>query len=125
MVTSQAFTLFRSNIRRFVYPSFETKLRRLIEQISKPVGPKRDIHRQLPPTPPPKLARLVVEWEYIGPSQIQIVYDNNPNLTNRFKCAFEDLTEESWDWWPLEPPKRPLSSEKARVLWHCVRSTHE
>jgi hypothetical protein len=125
MVTSQAFSLFRSNIRRFVYPSFETKLRRLIEQISKPVGPEQDIHRQLPPTPPPKLTRLVVEWEYIAPSQIQIVYDYNLSLINRFKNVFEDLTEKSWDWWPLEPPKRPLSSEKARVLWHCVCSTYE
>jgi hypothetical protein len=125
MVTSHAFSLFRNNIRQFVCPSFETKLRGLVQQISQPVGPEQDIHGELSPTPPLKLTRLVVEWEYISPSDIQIVYDYNSSLMNRFKCVFEDLTKESWDWWPLEPPKRPLPSEKARVIWHCVRSTNE
>jgi hypothetical protein len=125
MVTSRAFSLFRSNIRQFIYPSFETKLRRLIEQVSKSCGPERDMHRQLPPISLPELARLIVEWEFIAPSQIQIIYDNKPSLKNRFKCVLEDLTEESWDWWPLEPPRRHLPSDKARVLWHCVCFTYE
>jgi hypothetical protein len=41
---------------------------------------------------------------------------------NRTKLMFEDLTKESWDWWPLRPPRRNLLPGLARIEWRCVSS---
>ena len=41
-------------------------------------------------------------------------------ISNFIKRYVEDLTGESWDWWPLQPSFRPLRADEVRVKWCCV-----
>ena len=43
-----------------------------------------------------------------------------PSIINRIKAYVEDLTQETWDWWPLKPCHRELDSGHVQIKWHCV-----
>ena len=45
---------------------------------------------------------------------------HDDSLSNRMKAFIEDFTMLEWNWWPLEPRKRKLSSNELRLFWHCV-----
>ncbi|KAL6722351.1 hypothetical protein ACLMJK_001458 [Lecanora helva] len=44
----------------------------------------------------------------------------NYGFANRAKGYVEDLTTESWDWWPLKPRLGPLKPDEARIQWRCA-----
>ena len=41
-------------------------------------------------------------------------------LANRMKLHVENMTQESWDWWPLRPIYRSLKPDETRIQWRCV-----
>lgn len=41
-------------------------------------------------------------------------------FANKLKGIVEDLTGETWNWWPFRPRFLPLSSTKRRIEWSCV-----
>lgn len=45
------------------------------------------------------------------------------DILNRFKSCVEDLTAESWNWWPFAPKLRLLKRDEFRMGWHCVSLT--
>jgi hypothetical protein len=45
---------------------------------------------------------------------------NNNSLANRMKAFVEDFTMLEWNWWPLKPRMRDMSSSETRLFWHCV-----
>ncbi|KAF2994876.1 hypothetical protein E8E14_001813 [Neopestalotiopsis sp. 37M] len=55
----------------------------------------------------------------IPKSQIWLSSDQDPSAMNRMKLWIEERTKCQWDWWPLAPSKRMLSSEEVRVMWRC------
>lgn len=49
--------------------------------------------------------------------------ENNLSVLNWVKGFIEDHTEESWNWWPLQPRMRPLAKDQMRVYWKCVSNS--
>jgi tetratricopeptide (TPR) repeat protein len=47
---------------------------------------------------------------------------HNNSLSNRMKAFVEDFTMLEWNWWPLEPRMRSLTSCETRLFWCCVSS---
>jgi hypothetical protein len=42
---------------------------------------------------------------------------NDNSISNLFKIAIENLTEENWHWWPFRPKMRMLQENEIRVHW--------
>jgi hypothetical protein len=108
MTSSKAFLMLRSNFQQFVQPDFRSKLSRLIEKRSGVIG-----HTS-----------LALDLAQIEPYQLTIIFEDNLSFSNRLKGIFEDLTQESWEWWPFKPRKRSLHRGEARLLWSCVSDTN-
>ena len=51
---------------------------------------------------------------------IKVTEEKETGFTNRMKTYVEGITQESWDWWPLEPVYRSLKSDEVRIQWRCV-----
>ena len=54
------------------------------------------------------------------PASIHVCNDEEYTIVNSLKGYIQDLTTESWNWWPLEPRYRHLEPNEARVQWNCV-----
>ena len=39
---------------------------------------------------------------------------------DKIKGLFETYSGREWDWWPFDPPAKPLASGKVRIRWQCV-----
>ena len=39
---------------------------------------------------------------------------------DKIKGLFETYSGREWDWWPFDPPAKPLESGKVRIRWQCV-----
>ena len=44
------------------------------------------------------------------------------SLFDTARMHIERFSGQSWDWWPLAPPRRPIEQGKVRIQWVCVRS---
>ena len=60
----------------------------------------------------------------IPKEHIRVSYDQDLSITNRIKGWIEDHTQVKWNWWPLEPRKRMLLDDEARISWNCVSHVH-
>ena len=54
------------------------------------------------------------------PDRISFSTKNNYSVCNRMKILAEHVTEDEWNWWPLQPKMRFLKEDETRVLWTCV-----
>ena len=54
------------------------------------------------------------------PANIHICDGEEYTIANSMKGYIEDVTAESWDWWPFEPRDRQLKPNEVRVKWSCV-----
>jgi arginyl-tRNA synthetase len=115
MITSTAFSAFRENLRQFIQPTSRSKLGRLLAKISKP-----ERNNSILESSKSKLRSLIRDLDFISPGQIRISYQESSGILNHLKGIVEELTEETWEWWPLKPRLRPLSPGHARLRWDCV-----
>jgi hypothetical protein len=115
MITSTAFSTFRENLRQFIQPASRSKLGRLLAKLSKP-----EQNNSIPEPSKSKLRSLIRDLDFISSDQIRISYHESSSLLNHLKGIVEDLTKETWEWWPLKPRMRPLASGDARLRWDCV-----
>ena len=55
----------------------------------------------------------------------QIDFSSKEDLTpmDKVKLLIEDFTNDNWNWWPLQPPLRPLKEGETRLKWKCVSSS--
>ena len=42
------------------------------------------------------------------------------SFSNRVKASIEQITQESWNWWPFRPTMRKIQHDQTRVHWRCV-----
>lgn len=48
-------------------------------------------------------------------------YDSdNITVSDKAKTYMECFSGQNWDWWPLNPPTRPITPNKVRIQWQCV-----
>ena len=56
----------------------------------------------------------------VPPDRISFSTKNNHSICNKMKILAEHVTENDWNWWPLQPKMRFLKEDETRVLWTCV-----
>lgn len=69
------------------------------------------------------LELIVSELQHISSDQITLSLSDKRSFINSFKGKLEELTGETWDWWPLKPHMRTLAKDNARLHWECVRNS--
>ena len=42
------------------------------------------------------------------------------SFSNRVKASIEQITQESWNWWPFRPTLRKIQHDQMCVQWRCV-----
>ena len=70
---------------------------------------------------PASLGPLTRVLMSIPSERIWFSEEGDKSFTNRIQSFFEDITEESWNWWPLQPRMRTLQKDQIRLHWTCVR----
>lgn len=109
---TNAFEILKSELFDYVYPSFRSILMKWIS--------KKRRHKSLTEKQLRDLEVLVSELQHIPPSDISIILEKTWTMINNIKGKWENFTAETWDWWPLEPYKRPLLNGESRLEWRCV-----
>ena len=66
----------------------------------------------------PQSLKDIVQTASYG--SLSLSEQNNNSLVNQTKAFIEDFTMLKWNWWPLEPRMRDMSSNETRLLWRCV-----
>jgi tetratricopeptide (TPR) repeat protein len=117
IVSSTAFSRFREDLRGFVRQDFMSKVNSLIRKLTKDARGDLGLERSAS-----KLNRLARELALIPPNQIWLLFEERLGLLNQSKIIIEDLTQQTWDWWPWKPCRRSLFAGHARLFWNCVSS---
>ena len=111
IISSTAFSRFHENLRGFIRQDFMSKVDSLIRKLTPSLERSAS-----------KLNRLARELAFIPPNEIWLLFEESLGLSNQLKSMIEELTHQTWEWWPLKPCRRPLSAGHARLFWNCVSS---
>lgn len=120
LLASRAFSLFRSNLRDFVHPTFKSKL---FQEVERWQEWNQSIESDILPLTmytALRLRTLIVELADVAPRQIQANYGIDIGLLDGMKNLIENRTGTSWDWWPLQRPLSILAPDHARISWICA-----
>lgn len=55
-----------------------------------------------------------------SPVSFEFISGLETSRFDKIKCLFETYSGREWDWWPFDPPAKPLESGKVRIRWQCV-----
>lgn len=55
-----------------------------------------------------------------SPASFEFITDLKTSLFDKIKSLFETYSGREWDWWPFDPPAKPLENGKVRIKWQCV-----
>ena len=112
---SNAFQIMERRFFDFVYPSLRSILMNWISyQRRIEIFTKEQLR---------DLELIVSELQHISSDQITLSLSDKRSLINSFKGKLEELTGETWDWWPLKPHMRTLAKDNARLHCECVRNS--
>lgn len=122
LLNSTAFHALRLRLYRFVRPSMTSDLQSMLCSWQKPGSTRAHLDVMH------GLANLVAELQNVPVTQIHIENDDYGTTLGAFamdtvKAKIEDITGTKWDWWSLQPCKRPLREREATVMWRCVSFT--
>ena len=77
---------------------------------------------------------LPCQLRVLSHDEIRFLHLDPITMGDKLKSAFEAYSGEKWDWWPLQPPRKPLQPGRVRLKWisvsvsswnfHIVRDTH-
>ena len=112
---SNAFQIMERRFFDFVYPSLRSILMNWISHQRRiEIFTKEQLR---------DLELIVSELQHISSDQITLSLSDKRSFINSFKGKLEELTGETWDWWPLKPYMRTLAKDNARLHWECVRNS--
>ena len=112
---SNAFQIMERRFFDFVYPSLRSILMNWISyQRRIEIFTKEQLQ---------DLELIVSELQHISSDQITLSLSDKRSFINSFKGKLEELTGETWDWWPLKPHMRILAKDNARLHCECVRNS--
>lgn len=117
ILASVAFQNMTKRLADFVHPSFRSQTQTLI---SKLLEGKDVEHDRYWATAKTKMQTVVTEIEESLPESIMLETKYKMVLLDRFQVWVESVTGETWNWWPLRPPKYPFDSSAANIEWRCV-----
>ena len=55
-----------------------------------------------------------------SPASFEFINVLEVSRFDKIKNLFEAYSGREWDWWPLDPPAKPLESGNVRIRWQCV-----
>lgn len=55
-----------------------------------------------------------------SPASFEYINGLTISRFDKLKSLFEIYSGQEWDWWPFDPPAKPLESGKVRIRWQCV-----
>ena len=55
-----------------------------------------------------------------SPASFEFINVSEISRFDKVKNLFETYSGREWDWWPLDPPAKPLEGGKVRIRWQCV-----
>lgn len=120
LLTGETFHQYYAIVRWYIYIDMKSKFENLFQKLSRP---RRE--KLLEGISVEALRRVADEVHSITltKAQVKIIRDQPiSNWLNKVKLKLEDLSRESWDWWPLEPPKRNFKPGLVCMEWQCVSS---
>jgi len=114
---SRAMTNLRGNFQRWILPAESNlplgKQPRVMEEQSN--EPDQMFEKWIKDL----IARIAfVPFEHI--TSASIVEQAGQAMSDRLKASFERYTNQPWDWWPLNAPRKPPSKDVVRLRWQCV-----
>lgn len=123
LASSSAFASFIVALRGLVYPTFFTEATRSVKETIRSAKTSED--RLLESEGQHVLAILSEMQSCLQQSNTPIPFAINISRTrvaalDRVKLAIEASTAAKWDWWPLQPPRRPERHDGAELSWLCV-----
>lgn len=125
LANSSAFASFIGALRGLAYPTFFSEATKFAKATIRSAEMSEDSllavegHRLLP---------ILSEMQScLRPRDTSISFSLNVSGTratalDQAKIAIEASTASEWDWWPLQPPRHPGSSDRAEFMWTCVCS---
>ena len=66
---------------------------------------------------------MVTELSFVPFNHFRILSHVHLGLLDRIQAGIEDIMEESWHWWPLNPRRHTLLPGYKRLYWISVSST--
>ncbi|KAI1880578.1 hypothetical protein JX265_000818 [Neoarthrinium moseri] len=66
-----------------------------------------------------ELLSIVAELAHSRPSHLGVETGGQNSWANSAKLGVERVTGESWNWWPLSRPDKPLRAGEAQIIWTC------
>lgn len=116
---STAFASMTRRLADFVHPTFCSRAKKLLERTLE--GENLEVGNYWS-NMKIKMQVVLVELEESRPEKIMLDVEGKTNGIDRLKIWIESVTKETWNWWPLQPPKYPTGPTETRVGWRCVRS---
>ncbi|RYP09267.1 hypothetical protein DL765_008492 [Monosporascus sp. GIB2] len=109
----RAFRCLLKDMKDLAYPTFPSQLGKLARTVAGKM--------QLSNSDSDNLAALVAEVRFCAPSEINMNGDYEVSLVDRLQAFLEDRTGSPWFWWPLKPPRRPITQGQTRLVWICLQ----
>ena len=110
VIHSSALKNMSETIRDYVHPTLQSLL---LKSAKRPgIGQSQDWIREA--------QCLANELEDVDPSTISTWESVAPGSVDLFKARIDNITGQSWDWWPLLPPCKRVGSY---IEWICVSHT--
>ncbi|KAH6682384.1 hypothetical protein F5X68DRAFT_25679 [Plectosphaerella plurivora] len=107
--SSRAFGTLLDNLHDIVFPTFNSRLRQLMDREKEESGPSAET----------KLGELFSELAYARASHIEVSLDT-PGYIDWLQLCFERGTRQQWTWSPLRQPLQPLREGEVRISWKCA-----
>jgi hypothetical protein len=114
LTSGTAWKELKKMLKRFIFPTFEDRARRLFRKWSSML---ENLHPEQQQTVR-QITNLVLSADL---TSIQFQFSNSKHgLLNHLKGKIESWCNSPWDWWPLAPHYAELTNDEARMIWRCV-----
>ncbi|KAH0431281.1 hypothetical protein CcaCcLH18_07158 [Colletotrichum camelliae] len=115
ILNSSAFANLARNLSDFVDPSFRSQTSKLVARVLE----GKDTDNQYWSNMRLRMMTTLTELEETRPQSISLDVESTNGTVDKVQIWLETNTGETWNWWPLRPPKYPSSLSEARLGWRC------
>ncbi|KAF4913378.1 Vegetative incompatibility protein HET-E-1 [Colletotrichum fructicola] len=115
ILNSSAFASLTRNLSDFVDPSFRSQASKLVARVLE----GKDTDDRYWSNMRSRMMTTLTELEESRPQSIFLDVEGTQGIMDKVQIWLESTTGETWNWWPLRPPKYTSSLSEARLGWRC------
>ncbi|KAF0330861.1 hypothetical protein GQ607_001730 [Colletotrichum asianum] len=115
VLNSSAFANLTRNLSDFVDPSFRSQASKLVARVLEGKDTDDRYWRNMRL----RMMTTLTELEETRPQSIFLDVEGTQGIMDKVQIWLESTTGETWNWWPLRPPKYTSSLSEARLGWRC------